>query len=369
MSMTEHPLAQLPLTAWRPRSPLVVAQTLVERPRFPVVDAHTHLGRWLTGGDWAVPDVSALLDLMDECGVEAVVQLGDGRWGDELRANLERYDWAHPGRFATFCQVDWTVLERLSASAAADALAASLEASVSAGARGIKIWKEVGLHVRDGSGALVRIDDERLGPLFDAAGQLGVPVAVHTADPVAFFDPIDEHNERLEQLVAVPGWSFADEQRFPRFHELIDALERVVAAHPSTVLVGAHVGCYPENLGWARRMLTTYPNFHVDIGARVAELGRQPRTARRLIVDFPDRVLFGTDVLPDREVYRKHFRFLETDDEAFPHDEEAVGFEEELRPPVHMGRWTISGLHLPDHVLQAVYADNARRLIGGLGGH
>jgi predicted TIM-barrel fold metal-dependent hydrolase len=350
----------LRLADWRPEPKLIVPSHRVERSRFPAIDAHNHLGRWLSawvGGDaeaWTVPDVGALLGLMDACNIRAIVNL-DGRWGAELNANIDRYDRAHPGRFATFCHVDWS-----SAAASGDvgsAAAASLRTSVREGARGIKIWKDLGLHVRDDRGELILPDDRRLTPLWDAAADLEVPVFIHTADPVAFFDPVDERNERYEQLTAFPEWSFADPS-FPRFERLIESLENLVGANPSTTFVGLHVGGYAENLSWVGRMLDTYSNFHVDIAARVAELGRQPRATRDLIVSHPDRVLFGIDEFPpERDNYEIYFRFLETPDEHFPHSTEQVPL---------MGRWAISGLDLPDDVLRRVYADNALRIVPGL---
>lgn len=351
---------ELRLRDWRPEPKVVLPSHPVERARFPAVDAHNHLGRWLSAwvGDdanaWTVVDVRALLDLMDACNIQAIVNL-DGRWADDLAANLERYDHAHPGRFATFCHIDWA-----SAVASGDvggAAAASLRASVDAGAAGVKVWKDLGLHVRDERGDLILPDDRRLTPVWEAAAETGVPVFIHTADPVAFFDPIDERNERYEQLHAHPEWSFADPS-FPRFDRLIDALEATVAKNPSTTFVGVHVGGYAENLGRVGAMLDAYRNFHVDIAARVAELGRQPRAARDLIVSHPDRVLFGIDEFPpDRGNYAIYFRFLETADEHFPHSTEEAPL---------MGRWAISGLDLPDDVLRKVYADNALRVVPGL---
>jgi len=316
----------------------------------PAVDAHAHLGRWRTGGRWAAPDVVALIDLMDACNVAAVVNL-DGCWGGELDANLNRYDRRYPGRFATFCHVDWAALAEPKPQAR---LAASLERSVSAGACGLKVWKDLGLHVRDGGGLLVLPDDRRLDPLWDKAAELGVPVVMHTADPLAFFDPPDRHNERLEELLAHPDWSFAD-PAFPPFTRLIEALEAAVAAHPATTFIGAHAGCYAERLAWVSRMLDTYPNFHIDIGARIAELGRQPRATAALVLSHPDRVLFGTDrIPPDRPTYEIYFRFLETADECFPYSP---------KDPPPNGRWPISGVDLPAEVLAAVYGENCRRLL------
>jgi predicted TIM-barrel fold metal-dependent hydrolase len=201
-------------------------------------------------------------------------------------------------------------------------------------------------------------DDPRLSDVWDAAGELGLPVLIHTADPVAFFDPLDERNERLEELLEHPDWWFGDHGRFPHFARLLDAFEGLVAAHPRTTFVGAHVAGNAEDLGWVERMLDVYPNLSVDIAARIAELGRQPRAAGALLERHPDRVLFGTDeVPPTAEVYATHFRFLETQDEHFPYSGEEV-------PP--QGRWAISGLELRGAVLEAVYEGNARRVFPAL---
>ena len=294
------------------------------------------------------------MDLMDTCGVRAIVNL-DGRPG-QLEANLDRYDRAHPSRFATFCQVDWD--EPRLGGAFGERMAAGLRKAVDRGARGMKVWKILGLHVRDDSGSLVMPDDERLDILWAAAADAGVPVLIHAGDPVAFFQPMDETNERLDELVEHPGWWFGDRTRFPTFDRIIAAFEALVARHPNTTFIGAHVGCYAEDLAWVGRMLDAYPNFHVDIAARIAELGRQPRAARRLIEGHPDRILFGTDNFPpNRETYITHFRFLETADESFPYSPDEV-------PP--QGRWAISGLNLPDDVLRQVYGENALRLVPGL---
>lgn len=354
---TDDPLdlADLPLAAFRPRPTLRVPAHAVPRARFPVVDAHNHLGRWLTSErEWAAPDVAELLDVMDACNVHTVVNL-DGMWGDELEANLDRYDRRHPGRFATFCQLDWSVVARRGF---AGPLVASLADSRSRGAFGVKVWKDLGLRLRDGRGDLVLPDDPRLSDLWESAGDLGIPVLIHTADPIAFFQPLDPTNERLEELLAHPDWWFGDARRFPGFERLRDCLEATVAAHPRTTFIGAHVASSAEDLGWVDRMLETYPNLFVDVAARIAELGRQPRQARDLLERRPDRILFGTDLFPpDARTYAIHFRFLETADEHFAYSPDEV-------PP--QGRWAISGLDLPDEILASVYAANAARAIPGL---
>ncbi len=345
-----HDLEDLRLRDYRPRSQLRGVGTPPGRAARPATDAHAHLGRWLTGGQWAVRDVPRLLDLMAEHNVDRMINL-DGRWGEELDANLDRYDRSHASRFATFCHVDWAAFTR---DRPGERLAADLARSVAAGARGLKVWKDLGLSVRDGDGRLVLPDDPRLSPLWEKAGELKVPVAIHTADPVAFFEPVDEHNERLEELLRHPEWSFPAD-RYPRFPRLIAALEALVAAHPETTFIGLHAGCYAEDLSWVSRMLDAYPNFHIDIAARIAELGRQPRRTRALVLRHPERVLFGTDQLFLRgATYETYFRFLETSDEYFPYSP---------KDPPPNGRWHISALHLPSEVLDLVYAGNARRLI------
>ena len=358
-------IADMALTEYAPETTLVLARTSVKRPRFPVIDAHAHLGRWLAPDDdwvaadlagrcegpWLAADVEALIELLDAHEVAACVNL-DGRWGSELEANLERYDRAHPDRFLTFCQLDWR--RAAEGDDFAEALVASLRRSVQAGARGLKVWKTLGLAFRDAAGELLLPDDDRAAPVFAAAGELGLPVLIHTADPRAFFRPVDARNERLEELLRHPEWSFA-RPGFPTHAGLMESFEALVAAHPQTTFIGAHLAGNVEDLGWVSRMLAAYPNLYVDLAARLGDLGRQPRAARRLLCQHPDRVLFGTDDLPpNRAGLCGWFRFLESADECYP-------YTDEVPPP--SGRWTVSALELPDEILRAIYADNARRVL------
>ena len=358
--MTTSPDGDLPLSRYRPRARLSLPEHTVTTARSRAIDAHCHIGRWLSAwadreGEWLVQDVEPWLEEMASYNVHGFVNL-DGRWGEELRLNLERFDQRYPDHIATFCHVDWSLLEQSSSDRA---LADNLADSVAAGAAGVKVWKDLGLHVRDGAGELVLPDDERLAGVWQTAGELDIPIWWHIADPLAFFDPVDEHNEFLELLAERPDWSFAGPE-FPTFERLMDALEAVVAANPGTTFVALHAGCNAEDLGWVGRMLDTYPNLHIDIAARLSQLGRQPRATRELVLRHPDRVLFGCDEIPHTGTsYPRHFRFLETEDEHFPHSDDD--------PPM-MGRWAISGIGLPDDVLQAVYADNAARLVPRLAG-
>jgi predicted TIM-barrel fold metal-dependent hydrolase len=320
----------------------------------PAIDAHNHLGRWFTEG-WSVRVVEELLAMMDDCGVRAIVNL-DGGWSDELEANLDRYDRAHPGRFATFCRLDWSQAREPGWE---KRLAASLRDSASRGAAGLKLWKDLGLRLKDERGELFLLDDPRLVPIWETVAEAGIPILVHTADPAAFFRPLDATNERFEELVAHPDWHFYGPE-FPSLQRLLDSLEHCVATNPRVTFIGAHVGCYAEDLGWVDRMLTSYPNFNIDISARIAELGRQPRATRRLMLKHPDRVLLGTDVFPPTaNAYRKYLRFLGTDDEYFPYSD---------RNPPGTGRWMISGIDLPEDVLAKVIAGNAARLLPSIAG-
>jgi predicted TIM-barrel fold metal-dependent hydrolase len=358
------------LADWLPRSQLMLPETGVPLPIVPAIDAHNHLGRWLAllddwlaldpaeivgGGDrpWVCDDVAEVIATLDEVGVEAIVNL-DGLWGEELERNLDRYDRAHPGRFLTFCHVDLRSIGR--PDFAAGALVASLRRSSAAGARGLKIWKDLGLSIRDSRGEHVLPDDERLSPVFAAAGELNLPVLIHTADPVAFWSPVDGANERLEELLEKPEWSYCG-GGFPGFDRLIASLEALIAGQPGTTFIVAHVGCYPENLAWVDRMLSSYPNMVIDVSGRLAELGRQPRASARLISRHPERVLFGTDNFPPpADLYRRWYRFLESDDEYFAYSPfEGVPSQ---------GRWSVSALNLPADVLEAVYRTNARRVLG-----
>jgi predicted TIM-barrel fold metal-dependent hydrolase len=197
------------------------------------------------------------------------------------------------------------------------------------------------------------VDDGRLDAIWQTAAELKLPVLIHVADPVAFFLPLDPTNERWEELHAHPDWHFPSPP-FPPFIDILDRLHSLVGRHPATTFIGAHAGCYAENLGWVAAMLDDYSNYYIDISARISELGRQPYTARRFFLDYSDRILFGTDAGPDLDAYRTYYRFLETDDEYFGYDGQAIPGQ---------GRWAIHGLFLPDEVLQKVYQGNAQRVL------
>jgi predicted TIM-barrel fold metal-dependent hydrolase len=334
-----------------PQSKLVTITTLVEKPRFPAFDAHNHLGEPM-GSDWDSRPLPELLDLLDQAGITRYVDL-DGGWGEEiLNAHLDHFKQPAPQRFLIFGGVDWSQWQERGEKFP-DWAAGRLRTQKERGAEGLKIWKGFGLHVKDHAGKLVDVDDPRLDPIWQTAGELGLPVLIHVADPVAFFDPIDATNERWEELQAHPDWSFPSPP-FPPFLKIVDNLASLVSRHPSTVFIGAHVGCYAENLGWVGALLDRCPNFYVDIAARIGELGRQPYTARRFFMKYADRILFGSDMGPYPEAYRIIYRFLETDDEYFNYNAAPIPMQ---------GRWNVCGLYLPDDVLEKVYFRNAERIL------
>lgn len=324
--------------------------TDVPGPRFPVIDAHNHLGAEF-GGGWDRRPVQELLDALDEAGVRCLVDL-DGGWGERvLDARLAAFKEAAPDRFRCFGGVDWSAWPRLGnrfPTWAAD----RLTAQVRRGADGLKIWKPFGLRVVDDRGERVAVDDRRLDVLWSTAAALHVPVTIHVADPVAFFRPLDRHNERYELLREHPDWHVAG-PGFPPFETLIEEFARLVERQHDTVFIGAHVGCYAENLGWVSALLDRCPNLYVDIGARFDELSRQPHTARRFFLRHRDRVLFGADHPVGPQMYRTIYRFLETCDEQFC----GPGGD---RPG---SSWRLTGLDLPDDVLQRVYSGNAATVL------
>lgn len=332
------------LTDYQPRSELVLPEHHPPRAKYAAIDAHNHL----PAGDPRMQegDLDQLVREMDFLNVQTIVNLTGGT-GDVLKRNLETLEEPYPGRFATFCNVDWTDVGQRGW---IENAVSGLEADVRAGARGLKIFKRLGLLVRDGDNRLVMPSDPRIAPLWDAAAELGVPVLIHTADPVAFFRPLDRLNERWFQLQRHPEWHFYGPE-FPSFEELIASLYRLIEAHPKTDYITAHVGCYPENLGFVSEMLDKHPNLYTDIAARIKDLGRAPYSARKLFIKHSDRILFGTDARPRITTYQTHFRFLETADEYI-----------EYAPPPR-GTWRICGVNLPDQVLQRVYHDNAARLL------
>jgi predicted TIM-barrel fold metal-dependent hydrolase len=342
-------IKELKLRDWQPKSMLVTKVTQVNTPAFPAVDVHNHLGG---GAKFLTPDrVQAYLRVMDETGVQTVVNL-DGGWDDKLQETLTALDEAHPGRFLTFALINFDGIDQPGWS---EREVQRLKAGFDAGAKGLKFHKSLGLSHRYKDGRLMTVDDPKLDPIWKLCGEHRRPVMIHTSDPAAFFTPLDRFNERWHELNEHPNWLFFGE-KFPAQADLHAQLCRVVERHPGTTFIGAHCGNNAEDLATVGQWLDRYPNLMIDIDARISELGRQPYSARRFFVKYQDRILFGTDTTPRADAYRTYYRFLETDDEYW-----------DCAASHHrQGFWMIYGVFLPPEVLEKVYRTNAERVLFGL---
>jgi predicted TIM-barrel fold metal-dependent hydrolase len=361
--------APLELSQYEPKSMLQVHETQVERSKFPLIDFHTHIsvsaksekGVALSPERHYLGTPQELLSVMDRKNIKTMVNLTGG-YEKGLVEAVQKYDRAYPGRFLTFTEPSYSHFKEANyPKLQADAI----EQAHRDGARGLKILKTLGLYLRENitSGTLVKIDDPRFDPMWDACGQLNMPVAIHISDPVAFFTATDRFNERFEELNNHPDWSFYDHD-FPSNAELLAARNRVMERHPKTIFVTLHFGNFSENLQNVAENLDRYPNMYVDMAARIGELGRQPYTSKKFFDKYQDRILFATDATPhgdefpqqvfNDKLYEIYYRFLETDDEYFDYAPAKV-------PP--QGRWRIYGIQLPDAILQKVYHDNAARLL------
>jgi fructoselysine-6-P-deglycase FrlB-like protein/predicted TIM-barrel fold metal-dependent hydrolase len=313
----------LPLKDFAPVSMLKTRETFVKRPRFPVIDMHTHVD---------ADDPRELVRIMDECGVERMINLSAA-----TRDAAPIVDKFPRDRFGVLVTPDW--------SNDTPKEARRLKELLDRGACGLKIFKSLGLDPK-----LPAADDPVLDPIWNAVK--GKYVSIHTGDPRAFFRPIDRFNERFEEQAAHPDWGFYGKGT-PSWEELLEMRDRLFDRRRDIRWVSVHVGGAPEDLENVSRMLDRFPHVMVDIAARVAELGRQPYRAREFLIRYADRVLFGTDLPPHVETYRAHYRFLETDDEYFDYPSHAS----------RQGRWKIYGLKLPDDVLRKIYFENAKKLL------
>ena len=341
------------------RPSLRVSQYPVERPRFPAVDAHAHL-RGVFGARWEAYSSEDLVGALDAAGITGIVAL-DGGHGESLASEIKRLQLRHPDRVAVFANIDEPTLSRPGDFGVVEA--ERLAASVRAGARGLKVWKTLGLTIRDADGDLIALDDTRLSPLWNAAAELKVPVLMHFADPAAFFEPLTFANERWLELQRHPHWHLypprrpgdRSDPRPPSFEELHAQFAALIGRHPATTFIGAHMASSAEDLGRLRTLLDEHPNLYVDTAARLNELGRQPFTSREFLLRYQDRVLFGTDTGPDVEMCRLYYRYLETPAEYVPYSTSESPTQ---------GNWRIYGVDLPDDALRKIYGENAMRLIG-----
>ena len=334
---------QLLLRDFAPESMLQLPATEVLRARYPVIDVHCHLNDGIVMRKSADP--KRFIRVMDETNVKAAINLTGG-WDEKLKESLQTLAEPFPGRFFVFCQIDYSHLDEPSY------LVELVDQAHEWGAKGVKVLKDLGLTVRDRHGDRVRIDDPRLDCVWERAGKWGMPVGIHSGDPDAFFARVDRHNERYQELVVHPDWSYVG-KKMPDKSELLAQRNRVFERHPGTSFWGLHMANHSENLDEVTEWMERYPNMHVELGGRIAELGRQPRRAGRFLREFQDRVMFGMDTALTAECYRGYFRFLETEDEYFDYPGSPW-----------QGRWKIYGLGLSDEILRKLYHDNAARQLG-----
>ena len=359
-AFAQDEVKQITLSEFLPEPKVSGKVSGLKKASVPVIDIHSHFYNRMKHD----PDqLDAFVKLMDRNNIALCVSL-DGRLGSRLDEHIE-YLWSkYENRFAIFTNVNWAGHGSFDEPATMDChqpdfarrTVMQLEDAKRKGVCGLKVFKTFGLYLRNPDGSHVRVDDERFDPIWAACGRLGLPVIMHTADPSAFFDPINPQNERYEELSRHPNWHFPAEQ-FPRRAELHKARERLFKRHRNTTFIAAHFGNDAEDLRETGRILDENPNVVVEFASRISELGRQPYSAREFFIKYQDRILFGTDGPWPELRYEYYWRFLETKDEYFPYSEKPV-------PP--QGLWRIYGIYLPDSVLKKIYQQNALRVIPGL---
>lgn len=327
---------------YNPESTLVVPEHVISHAKYPFIDVHSH--HWNMGSQ----DLKELVDPMDAMNMTVMVNLSGGN-GDRLQAMIRNINQNYPDRFIVFANVNF---EGIGGDEWADKAVHQLEEDVRNGARGLKIFKNLGFTVTDISGKRVPVDDPRIDPIWEKCGDLGIPVLIHSADPAPFWQPMDEHNERWLELKERPGRKRSDNDPVP-WQQIIDEQHRVFRKHPNTLFINAHLGWYGNDLKKLGDLLDEMPNMYTEIGAVLAELGRQPRYARAFMIKYQDRVLFGKDSWAPKE-YLTYFRVLETADEYFDYYRKRHAF------------WKIYGLDLPDGVLKKIYYKNALKIIPGI---
>jgi len=333
------------LEEYEPHSMLVTEETEVRKARFPFVDVHGHQN--LTRDD---SSLAALVAEMDAIGLRTLVNLSGGS-GERLAAQVANARAKYPGRFAVFANIDWNGIGE---PGFAEAAAAQLERDVrEGGAVGLKIFKNLGMDTYWPDSTRVRTDDPRLAPIWDAAGRLGIPVLIHTAEPPAFFRPLDAHNERYLELTLFPRRTRPPD-RYPPFDTLMAEQHRMFRNHPNTTFISAHLSWLGQDLGRLGQLLDSIPNMHVEVAAALYEIGRQPRAGREFFIRYQDRILMGKDTFGGQDEFAVYFRIFETDDEYFPWYRKRHAF------------WGMYGMDLPDDVLRKVYYENALRIVPGL---
>ncbi|MFT5762420.1 MAG: putative TIM-barrel fold metal-dependent hydrolase [Polaribacter sp.] len=328
---------------YNPKSTLVVPGKIIKKSKFPFIDVHGHQYRMPT------QDLTPVITAMDTLNMGIMVNLS-GRSGDDLIKSVKNIKDHYPNRFVVFANINFS--RNVGKSDWITEAVNQLEQDVKNGARGLKVYKSLGLSNVDVNGKRIAINDPRLDPIWKKCGELGIPVLIHSADPKSFWDKFDGDNERWLELKTHPRRKREADNPAP-FEQIMDEQYTMFQKHPKTIFISAHMGWMSNNLVGLGKLLDEIPNMNVGIGAIIAELGRQPRNAKKFFIKYQDRVLFGKDSWKPEE-FPTYFRVLESDDEYFPYHKKYHAF------------WPMYGLDLPDNVLKKVYYKNALRIVPGL---
>ena len=339
VSCYAQPSSKMDFETYDPVSTLVVPEHKVTKAKFPFIDVHNH--QWSMGSQ----DLTNLITDMDKLNMKVMVNLSGGN-GNGLQRMTENVKEHYPNRFIVFANVSF---DKVGANGWTEKAVKQLEEDVKNGANGLKVFKNLGFSVKDVNGKRVTIDDPRLDAIWEKCGELKIPVLIHTADPEPFWEPEDEHNERWLEIKTHPERKRGANDPAP-WETLIEEQHRMFMKHPHTTFIAAHFGWYANNLNKLDSLLTQMPNVVVEFGAVIAELGRQPRAARKFFEKYQDRILFGKDSWAPDE-YATYFRVLETNDEYFPYHKKYHAF------------WRMYGMGLPDSILKKVYYKNALRIV------
>ncbi|MCK0180486.1 amidohydrolase [Flavobacteriaceae bacterium S0862] len=327
---------------YNPKSTLVVPGDSIFKAKFPFIDVHGHQYRMPT------QDLTSVVADMDKLNMGIMVNLS-GRTGDQLVQSVKNIADNFPNRFVVFANINF---QDAGSEGWTEKMVAQLEQDVKNGARGLKVYKSLGLSNKDAQGNRLAINDERLDPIWAKCGELGIPVLIHSADPASFWNEFDGDNERWLELKTHPRRKRDDTNPAP-FQQIMNEQYSIIKKHPNTTFISAHMSWLANDLGRLGELFDEMPNMNVGIGAIIAELGRQPRFAKAFITKYQDRVLFGKDSWKPEE-FPTYFRVLESADEYFPYHKKYHAY------------WAMYGLDLDDEVLKKVYYKNALRIVPGL---
>ena len=323
---------------YSPKSTLIVPEHTVKRSKYPFIDVHNHQF------DMPIKNLPKLVSEMDSLNMAFMINLSGFR-GLYLRKSLENIKKNAPTRFGLFLNIDF---EDIDDKFFSETQVALIDSAVKAGVMGLKVYKSLGLTSKDNKGARIVINDIRLDPIWKACGDNNIPVLIHSGEPASFWNPKDKFNERWLELRQKPN-RYRDPEINPSFEEVIAEQHDVFRKHPNTTFINAHLGWMGNDLDRLGEHLDLYPNVLTEIGAVLAEIGRQPIRAKQFFTTYQDRILFGKDSYNVSEYYT-YFRVLETNDEYFEYYRK------------RHAHWRMYGLALPDSVLKKLYYKNALKL-------